>query len=58
MSTETAQRSTSGQIIPMNRTVQLHRPVSYTSLKQSKAEKIKKAGAMGTLSKYVYIFFS
>ncbi|XP_060599487.1 leucine-rich repeat-containing protein 27-like isoform X3 [Ruditapes philippinarum] len=48
---EAAKRATSGQIVPLNKTAQLHRPVSYTSIKQTKDEKIKKAGAMGTLVK-------
>ncbi|XP_045189207.2 leucine-rich repeat-containing protein 27-like isoform X12 [Mercenaria mercenaria] len=51
LSTEAAKRAASGQIVPLNKTVQLHRPVSYTSIKQTKEEKIKKAGAMGTFSK-------
>jgi hypothetical protein len=51
---EAAKRATSGQIVPLNKTAQLHRPVSYTSIKQTKDEKIKKAGAMGTLVKYVF----
>jgi len=51
ISTEAAKRAASGQIVPINKTVELHRPVSYESLKQLKTEKIKKAGAMGTVSK-------
>lgn len=32
-------------------TAELHRPVSYTEIKQEKADKIKKAGAMGTVDR-------
>jgi len=46
------------------RSAELHRPVSYTSIKQEKQEKIKKAGAMGTVPRwglrcrgYIIFFF-
>ncbi|KAL4231471.1 hypothetical protein ACF0H5_009048 [Mactra antiquata] len=51
MSSELAKHADTGQIVPINKTVQLHRPISYTSIKQTKTEKLQKAGAMGTLVK-------
>ncbi|WAR21550.1 hypothetical protein MAR_015524, partial [Mya arenaria] len=40
---------TSAQMAPEHRSAELHRPLSYTSLKQEKQDKIKKAGASGTI---------
>ena len=51
MSTEVAKRTESEQFAPINKSAELHRPISYSALKQTKAEKIRKAGAMGTLLK-------
>ncbi|KAH3788467.1 hypothetical protein DPMN_166611 [Dreissena polymorpha] len=47
--TEQARQTAPGQIAPINKSAELHRPVSYTSLKQTKNEKLKKAGAMGII---------
>lgn len=37
---------------PVNHTAALHRPVSYTEIKQEKMEKLQKAGATGTVERY------
>lgn len=50
-STEVAKRESSGQIVPMNKSVELHRPVSYTVLKKNKREKLLKAGVLGKVAK-------
>ena len=55
MSTEAARRAMEQQIEPMHRSAELHRPQSYLELKQTKNEKLKKAGAMGTVDKYRYV---
>ena len=52
MSTEAARRAKEQQIEPMHKSAQLHRPASYIELKETKKEKLKKAGAMGTVDKY------
>ena len=52
MSTEAARRAMEQQMEPMHRSAQLHRPTSYVELKETKKEKLKKAGAMGTVDKY------
>lgn len=36
---------------PTHQPVELHRPVSYTKMKNDKAERVKKAGASGTLDR-------
>ena len=51
MSTEAARKAASDQLLPMNKSAELHRPQSYVALKESKKEKLKKAGAMGTVDK-------
>ena len=51
MSTEAARKAASEQLIPINKSAELHRPQSYLALKESKREKLKKAGAMGTVDK-------
>ena len=48
MSTEAA-RKAAEQIGPVNKSAELHRPQSYLAIKQSKREKLKQAGAMGTV---------
>ncbi|XP_052771932.1 leucine-rich repeat-containing protein 27-like isoform X1 [Mya arenaria] len=49
---------TSAQMAPEHRSAELHRPLSYTSLKQEKQDKIKKAGASGTIPSVVNIEIS
>ncbi|KAL5021147.1 hypothetical protein ScPMuIL_000302 [Solemya velum] len=36
---------------PVLQTAELHRPVSYTEMKQERVEKLRKAGAMGTVDR-------
>ena len=50
-STEVAKKESSGQIVPMNKSAELHRPVSYTTLKKNKREKLLKAGVLGRVAK-------
>ena len=45
----TTTKSSEFGLVPLS--AELHRPVSYTDLKQEKTDKIKKAGAMGTVDR-------
>ena len=49
LSTEAARKEE--EIRPMNKSAELHRPVTFTEMKKSKVEKLLKAGATGKVEK-------